>query len=203
LITRALSGTPPVSGDETDRRIVDAVLAELVGTPLGKLAVEDVARRAGVTRMTVYRRFGDRGRLIEATLAREVRRFLEGVAAADDPAAPLAERIADAFATGLRLVHGHPATAHMIANSPEDLLELALADGSLILTAGSAYLAAQIEQLRRPGSDVPDPQRTGELIARLFVALLLMPPPAVDLTDPEQARRLARELIAPLVLRPR
>jgi hypothetical protein len=40
----------------------------------------------------------------------------------------------------------------------------------------------------------------GELIARLFVALVLMPPPSVDLSDPKQARRLARETIAPIVL---
>ena len=44
-------------------------------------------------------------------------------------------------------------------------------------------------------------QRLGELLARLFAALVLMPPPSVDVTDADQARNLARELIAPLIVR--
>jgi TetR/AcrR family transcriptional regulator, repressor for uid operon len=199
LIRRALSGDAPVGDDDTDRRIIDAVLAELLVTPLRKVALEDIARRAGVTRMTVYRRFGDRERLIEATLSREVRRFLAGVAAADDPSAPLEDRIAEAFAAGLRLAHSMPLVRHMLADDPGELLAFNLADDALILSAGSGYLAAQIRQM--PGRRSPAAaQRMGELIARLFVALVLMPPPSVDLTDPKQARRLARETIAPIVL---
>jgi hypothetical protein len=35
---------------------------------------------------------------------------------------------------------------------------------------------------------------------RLFIAIVLLPPPSVDLTDPDQARRLARDLAVPLTL---
>jgi AcrR family transcriptional regulator len=201
LISRALSGAAPVSAHDTDQRIIDGLLAELLVTPLRKVSLEDVARRSGVTRMTVYRRFGDRERLIEATLSREIQRFLGGVAAADDPSAPLEERIALAFAAGLRLVHSNPLVAHMLATAPGELLDLTLADDSLILNAGSAYLAAQIRQIHGRKGARAAAQRMGELITRLFVALVLMPPPSVDLTDPKQARQLARETIAPIVLK--
>lgn len=201
IITRALAGKAAVSEHETDQRIIDAVLAELLLTPLRRLSLEDVARRAGITRMTVYRRFGDRERVIEAALTREVGTFLAGVAAADDPSASTEQRIADAFAAGLQLVHSNPLSQHILAEDPGQFLDLALADDGLVLAAGSAFLAAQIERNRRPGSAVPDAQRTGELLGRLFVALVLMPPPSVDLADPEQARSFARELIAPILLR--
>ncbi len=202
LIGRALSGAVAVSDNQTDHRIMDAVLAELLVTPLRKLALEDVARRAGLTRMTVYRRFGDREHLIEATFAREVARFLDGVAAAGDSEDEPTEQIAAAFAAGLRLAHSHPVVAHWLATSPGDLLETFLADDAFIVTAGSAFIASSIGEIGPLRTSTEgEPQRSGELLARLFAALVLMPPPSVDLTDPDQPRKLARELIAPLIFR--
>ncbi len=199
-IGRALSGAVTVSGHETDQRIIDAVIAELLVTPLRKLALEDVSHRAGVTRMTVYRRFGDREHLIEATFAREVARFLDGVSAVEDPDADPTERVATVFATGLWLAHSHPVVAHWLATSPGDLLETILADDAFIVAAGSAFIATGIGEMSPlRASTEAERQRSGELLARLFAALVLMPPPSVDLTDADQARNLARELIAPLI----
>jgi AcrR family transcriptional regulator len=200
LLTGALAGSRPVSEHETDNRIMDAVVAELCETPLRKLSLEDVADRAGLTRMTVYRRFGDRQRVITATLDREVSRFLNAVVAADDPDAPPSDRIATAFATGLMLAHGHPVVAHLRSTRPGELLDNAVADDGFVIAAGSAFIASR---LQRPGakSRPDDHRRTGELLARLFIVLVLMPPPSVDLTDPDQARELAREVVVPIIAR--
>jgi AcrR family transcriptional regulator len=199
LIGRALTGSLSVSDHETDQRIIDAVLDELLVTPLRKLSLEDVARRAGLTRVTVYRRFGDRQRVIEAMFAREISRFLEMVAAADDPAASASDRVAEAFATALRFVHSHRVVTHLLATGPGELLDTLLADDRFVIVAGSAYITAQI-QAGDPESPAGDAHRIGELLGRLFVALVLMPPTTVNLTDPDQARALARELIAPIVI---
>jgi AcrR family transcriptional regulator len=189
LVTRTLAGDLPARDHATDRRIMDAVVAELCATPLDKLAVEDVAARAGVTRMTVYRRFGDRQRLIEATFAREVNEFFAGLLAADDPGARPSDRIATAFATALTLAHTHPVVAHLLATSPGDLLENILADDGFVIAAGSDFIATHL------GGD----RRTGETLARLFVALVLMPPRSLDLTDPDEAGELARGAVVPIV----
>ena len=198
LISRTLAGDLPVSEHDTDQRIMDAVIEELRETPMRKVALEDVAARAGVTRMTVYRRFGDRPKVIEAALARDVSRFFDGLVAADDPTAPARERIAGAFATALTLTFAHPAAAHLLETDPGALVETVLADDGAILAMGSAFIAGS---LAPPGEPPTEHQRrTGELLARLFLALLMMPPTTVDLTDPEQARALAREAVVPLIL---
>ncbi len=197
ILGRALGGAATVGSGETDQRIADAVVAELLATPLRKLSVEDVAQRAGVTRMTVYRRFGDRQALIDATFARELATLLEAVAGADDEEAEPSERMATAFATALGLVHSHPLVAHWLATNPGDLLVTVLADDAFVLDAATAFLEAGIVDMTGGGSDA---RRTAELLARLFAALVLMPPASIDLTDSDQARRLARELIAPLVV---
>lgn len=203
LIGRALIGDITVSDHEhrADQRIIDAVLAEPLVVPLRKLALENVARRAGVTRMTVYRRFGSRAHLIEAMFAREVTRFLQGVSAAVDRDAEPTEEIAAGFATGLQLAHSHPVVAHWLARSPGDLLESILAEDAFILAAGSAFIASALREMGplRASTEV-ELQRSADLLARLFAALLLMPPASVDLIDPDQARELARKLIAPLIV---
>ncbi len=200
ILGRTLSRELRVSNDTTDQRIMDALVAELRVTPLRKLSLEDVAERAGVTRMTIYRRFDNRERLIETTVAREVAAFLTSVAESDEPDSSPTDRIADEFATALQLARSHPVVAHWLATSPGDLLNLILADDGFVIAAGSAFLTAKIEELMPGRNDTRDANRTGELLARLFASLVLMPPKAVDLSDPDQARALARELIAPLVV---
>jgi AcrR family transcriptional regulator len=200
VLSRVLAAGIAVSDHETDQRIMDAVVAELLVTPLRKLAVEDVAGRAGLTRMTVYRRFGDREGLIEAAIAREIARFLDGVSDALDPDSAPTEQIAEAFAAGLRLAHEHDLVRHWLRTSPGDLLDLILADDALTLVAGAEFLAARIVEMTPGRKPAVDPERAGELLTRLFAALVLMPPAGIDLADPDEARQLARDLIAPLIL---
>lgn len=182
----------------TDERIMDAVVKELCVVPLARVTLDGVAARAGLTRTTVYRRFGSRDRLLDATIAREVARFLAAVAEADDPGAPPAERVASSFATALTLAHAHPVVAHMLATDPGEAFDTLAADDGFVVRAGSAFVATHLAE-GDPRHPHPDPVRTGEVLARLFVALVLLPPLSVDLTDAEQARRLARDVVVPII----
>jgi AcrR family transcriptional regulator len=67
--------------DRTAARIVSAAKLELERAPAGGLSVGAVARRAGVTRATVYNRFGSRQGLIAALAPRAA----EQPAMAGDP----------------------------------------------------------------------------------------------------------------------
>jgi AcrR family transcriptional regulator len=204
VLARALAGSTDIDSHPTNDRIMDATLEELAVTGLSELVVEDVARRAGVTRMTVYRRFGDRQRLIEATMARESARLLAAVAAADDPGAHPVDRIVRNLMTSLTVARRHPLVAHWLATDPGELLDAVLANDAAVLRAGAAFIAATIRAARPPGgAKGPDPDRAGDLLVRLYAALVLMPPPSVDLDDPRQVEALARDLIAPILVRPR
>jgi len=76
---------------ETARRILDTALALYLEFGLRRTAMEDVARRAGMGRVTVYRHYGDKDTLFQAVVLRECRRSmaailqqLEGVDDAED-----------------------------------------------------------------------------------------------------------------------
>src|SRR5205807_10543318 len=91
LLTLAFDPDVQPAGDALSERILDAALELAAASGLRRLTMDDVARRAGVGRMTVYRRFGGHGKLIDALAVRECRRCLERIAAALDPRKPMDE----------------------------------------------------------------------------------------------------------------
>ena len=54
--------------DETTARILDAACEEIALVGIKRTSMEDVARRAGVSRVTVYRHAGDWSWLVERCL---------------------------------------------------------------------------------------------------------------------------------------
>ena len=65
------------AGEDTVLRPVAAAALDELASRLRRRSMEDVARRAGVSRMTVYRRFESKRGLVEVVMAREVRRCID------------------------------------------------------------------------------------------------------------------------------
>jgi TetR/AcrR family transcriptional repressor of uid operon len=98
------AGRVDESTDRTSQRILDAAVGEAAAVGLQRITVEDVVRRAGVSRMTVYRRYPRRDDLVEALVRRETQRFLAAVADAIDTVADPHEGVAEAFIANY--IHG-------------------------------------------------------------------------------------------------
>ena len=59
-------GASGVPDDATATKILDATVGACAAQGIGAVTIDGVARRAGVNRVTVYRRFGDRDALLQA-----------------------------------------------------------------------------------------------------------------------------------------
>jgi len=59
-----------MSNEDTSQRILEAALELLMTQGLKKTSLDEVAHRAGVTRVTVYRYYPDKKQLVEAALMR-------------------------------------------------------------------------------------------------------------------------------------
>src|SRR5947209_3936998 len=71
--------------DENDpltERILEAGLEQLLTFGVRRLSVEDIARRLGIARVTIYRRFANKKVLVKAVILREGRRIFAEVDAA-------------------------------------------------------------------------------------------------------------------------
>ena len=201
LLERALaSAGTEVPADAMSERILDAAVDLVGASGLRHLTMDDVAARARVGRMTVYRRFGDRERLIDALAIRESQRCLAEIDATVDPGAPISDQIAQGFLTSLRLVREHPVLDRFARHEPETALEALNQDGGAIFAISRSFVAERVRDAKRRGlvGDV-EPEHVAELLIRIGFSFLLMPATALPVADDQAMRELAQNLIAPIL----
>jgi AcrR family transcriptional regulator len=201
LLVRALDPEAAPPDDATSRRILDAALDTTAASGLRHLTVDDVARRAGVGRVTVYRRFGDRQGLIEALGVREARRCIEILDQATPPDQPITEQVADGFVAGLRLIREHPLLSRLVTHEPAALLDALTNPRTALFPLARAYVAGRLALARQAGarSDL-DLSQVAEAFLRITVSFALIEDTVLPLDDEDAAREAARRLIAPIVV---
>lgn len=104
--------------DPTARRILDAALEQFTVFGLRRSSMDDVAKRAGVSRVTVYRRFGTKDALVEQTLLRENSRFFQRLDQAVAALPTMEERVVEGFVVALRHTRAHPSSEDCCGWSP-------------------------------------------------------------------------------------
>jgi TetR/AcrR family transcriptional regulator, repressor for uid operon len=200
LLARALDPSVEPPDDALSARILDAALGLAAASGVRNLTMDDVSRRARVGRMTVYRRFGDKERLIEALAVRECRRCLEQLDVAIGPEAPIEDQVAAGFVTSLRLAREHPLLNRLARFEPEAVLGALLADGGLVFAAARGFVAARLLVSQEAGVLGPvDVEQAAELLVRLAFSFVLIQESALPLDDEEAARDVAKRLIAPVL----
>ena len=201
LLERALDPQVQPDADAISERILDAALALAAASGFRHLTMDDVARRARVGRMTVYRRFGSRGALVDALTVREARRCLERIASQPDPAAPASERLAALFGATLSVIHEHPLLERLGRVEPEALLRELNRGDSEVFGLVRAFLRGLIVEGQRAGELVDgDPELLAELAIRLGASFVLIPRSALPLSDRQATQHAVRRLLAPLTL---
>jgi AcrR family transcriptional regulator len=185
--------------DPTAERIVAAALAQFEESGIRRSSVEEIARRAGVSRITVYRRFPQKERLVETVVLREVNSFFAQVEAAVAPLESVEDRIVEGFAFTLAAARGHGLLTRLLRSEPDTLLPLLTVEGGRLIATGRSFLA---EQMRLAHSDVAprDLEVVAELVGRLVLSFLLTPESVAAVESPRRAREFARRWIAPLML---
>jgi AcrR family transcriptional regulator len=191
------AGEPP--GDELSARVLDAALELSAASGTRNLTIDDVAARAQVGRMTIYRRFGDRGGLIQALVAREGRRCLAELDAASAPNAPIEDQLIAGFLTSLRLTREHPLLNRLARVEPESVLRSLRDDG--VFAMGRLFLAERLRASQRAkvlSADV-NADEVAEVVVRLMFSFVLLPESVLPLEDEERAAEVARRVFVPLL----
>lgn len=105
--------------------ILDAALVEFDRHGFRKVALDDVARRAGVSRTTIYRRFANRDELVSAVMDRENARLFADIAVELKSARPQSDYYVEAFTSAILRSRRHRVLNRMIVDEPALTLELA------------------------------------------------------------------------------
>jgi AcrR family transcriptional regulator len=111
--------------DPSTEAILDAAIVEFERHGLRRVALDDVARRAGVSRTTIYRRFANKDELIAAVVERENVALFADIAAELKQAGPQSNYYVEAFTLSILRFRRHRVLNRMMSDEPALVLELA------------------------------------------------------------------------------
>ncbi len=189
--------------DAVTERILDAALGQFEDFGLRRSTMEDIARRCGLSRITIYRRFPRKEALIEAVVLRELRVFLGDLVSVGGPGASAEDQMVERVAFALQYLRDHPLLRRLLRTEPEAILPSLTVNGGPVVDLAREQSAALI---RRDlfGSQAPPAeterriQTVAELGVRIVLSFVLTPSSAIPMDTLEDARVFARDLIAPV-----
>ncbi|MFL6125292.1 TetR/AcrR family transcriptional regulator [Actinophytocola sp.] len=187
--------------DETRSRILDAAYAQFARMGIQRSTMEDVARRAGVSRITVYRRFTAKDVLVEHVVRRELRRYFERFLVDVERAGTVADRVVLGFVSALRAIRGNPLIGGLIATEPDLLVAAMIGDGGRTLASVRQFVAGRLRREQHAGhvAEDLDIDLTAELMVRVSASFLAVPSQVIDVDDDDQLAAVARRFLVPML----
>jgi AcrR family transcriptional regulator len=135
-----------------DATILDAARESVLQVGVRRTTATEVARRAGVSRMTLYRRFGDIEQLLVALLTREIGTLLADLAGQTDGLGNGRQRLVELSLRGVDRLAADPLLARLIELDPELLLPYLVDRAGTSQLQARAALAAVLAEGQADGS---------------------------------------------------
>ncbi|HJT92064.1 MAG TPA: helix-turn-helix domain-containing protein [Mycobacterium sp.] len=182
--------------DPTTEAILDAAVVEFEQHGFRRVALDDVARRAAVSRTTIYRRFTNKDELIAAVIERENVVLFSDIANELKHAGPQANYYVEAFTLSILKFRRHRVLDRMITDEP-----------ALVLELGRRHHGAAVERMAEALRVIfPDgfAQRIGEQAVNeladtilRYAAMVLLLPSAQPLETADDIRAFATKHFLP------
>ena len=186
------------SQSEQEDAILKAAAEEVALVGLGRASLDVIAKQAGVSRRTLYRRFPTRDTLITELGRRTFDAAMNRLRTVAIDSGPNEAAVA-AFSEGLRLLTTEPVMRRFLRlDSDFTAVAGAYHEVQTLLSSASAAMA---KALRAAGATMPDADllAVAELHIRLASSLAQVPTPVLDVTDDDAVRAYARQHLAALV----
>ena len=202
-IADVLNAGPAPGADPLVDRVAVAALDQFAEYGIRRSTIDDIARRAGVSKMTVFRRFQNKQGLIEVVIAREIQRGMVELDRVWDRQESLEERLVHGFEFVARFVRGHPLFDRLLRSEPEFLLPVMTFDGAPALELYRSLIADRLRAEVTAGrAATADIDRAAEVIARLAQSLLLTREGTIALDDRDSLVALVRLALLPMLAPP-
>jgi AcrR family transcriptional regulator len=193
--------------------ILDAALDQFRVTGVRRTSADDIARRAGVNRATLYRRVGTKDEIVRATYVHEAQRVLAHIERetgpvpdpVPDPGAgdfdPV-EYVAQFFTVSISALRENKLLRQLLEIDPDETLAGLTLRAGEVLTLAATLAADRMRRLRAHvgNTDVGDIEDLAGTFGRIAQSLLLTPDAPPRLETEAQMRDYARRVIAPMVL---
>jgi AcrR family transcriptional regulator len=164
-----------------------------------RATVELTAKYAGLSHMTIYRRWPSKADLFRTAVLREFTtvfhdRFDD--AATEDS---FDDVVAAAFSGLVWAVHEHPLMARELNTEPEFVLPLLTTNSGAVMDTVSELVAMRLcTSAAATDRILTDPVALADIFTRLALSLLLVPDPARPMTGRADVESYARRYLVPL-----
>ncbi|MCT1710532.1 TetR/AcrR family transcriptional regulator [Dietzia cinnamea] len=205
--------TPEAEPDAEDVRLIETASAVFAERGIKGTSTDDIARAAGVTRVTLYRRLGPRDDILRAIYAHEAQRLMMTVNARYTPFESLewdpVRHVEDLLVGTVFDIRQNELLRRMIESDKVEAMAMLAGQSDSVLETIIEMLAQFVRSTWN--ADVhtrhmePDEAEqlsleVASVVGRFLHSLVVMPdgPPVVD--SEEQIRALARRVLVPMIL---
>lgn len=199
--------------DAEDVRLIEVACSVLAERGLKGASTDDIAKAAGVTRVTLYRRLGTRDQLMRAIYTHEASRLMMSVNARFTPFESLEwdpiQHVEDLLVGTVFDIRESELVRRLIEVDKTETMAVLAGQSDSVLDGITEIVAEFVRNTW--GADVHTRSMTtdeteslsrevGSVVGRFLHSLVVMPdgPPLVDSED--EIRRLARRVLVPMIL---
>ncbi|MBF6343969.1 TetR/AcrR family transcriptional regulator [Nocardia cyriacigeorgica] len=180
--------------------LLDSALSAFLDFGIKRTSMGEIARRAGISPATLYRRFESKNDLVEAVSVREAQRFVADIDARVRTVEGTENQLVEIFVAFIAAIAGNELLRRLLRTEPELILPRLTTDAGPVLAVGRTYLAAKLRELRDAEAAADfDADLVAEIMARLAQSLALTPDGLIPLDDEDAAREFSRRTLLPMV----
>ncbi|MET7770209.1 TetR family transcriptional regulator [Nocardia sp. NPDC005366] len=179
-------------------KLLESALSAFLDFGIKRTSMGEIARRAGISPATLYRRFESKNDLVEAVSVREAQRFVADIDRRAQTVEGTEDQLVEIFVAFIGAIAGNELLRRLLRTEPDLILPRLTTEGGPILAVGRTYLAGKLRELRAGDNDF-DADLVAEIMARLALSLALTPDGLIPLGDAEAGREFARRTLLPMV----
>lgn len=189
--------------DEIATRILGGALEQFELIGIRRTTMEDVARRSGIGRASLYRRFPTKALLVDAVVLAEVRRYFDGNARARSSGATFEERLVNGTVFMVKFLREHTLLNKLMHTEPETILPGLTVDADGVLDLATDQ-AATLMATALCGTTTPTPAQkrhlrtVAELHTRLALSFILTPHTSINLDTIDEVRAFVYDYLVPM-----
>lgn len=178
--------------------ILDGALAAFLDFGVRRTNMAEIARRAGISPATLYRRYSQKSDLVAAVGLREAMRVLARLDKVIDTEATPLEQLTLLYTAVSDEVRSNDLLHRLLDTEPESVLPKLTVDAEPILAIGRDYLAGFLTRLQGEGHlPTYDVRPVADVLTRLTQSELLTP--SAEPLTPRQVRAFVRHHLAPFI----
>ncbi len=187
----------PVADGE---KLLESALSAFLDFGIKRTSMGEIARRAGISPATLYRRYESKNDLVEAVSVREAQRFVAAIEKQVHTVSGNDDQLVEIFVAFISAIAGNELLRRLLRTEPDLILPRLTTEAGPILAVGRDYLAEKLRELRDAGGTHDfDADLVAEIMARLALSLALTPDGLIPVSDRSAARDFARRTLLPMV----